>query len=74
MESDEIDRRFMYHPPSPNRVALHEDLRKAFRELAHVCNEVLPEGREKSLALTQLQDGLMWANAAIACAPQGAIK
>lgn len=71
MHSDEIDRRFTYHAPPPNRVRLHEDLRSAFRELAHVLNETLPEGREKSLALTQLQDGLMWANASIACAPEG---
>jgi hypothetical protein len=74
MHSDEIDRRFTYHAPTPNRVALHEDLRKAFRELAHVLNETLPEGREKSLALTQLQEGLMWANAAIACSPRGMLS
>lgn len=71
VQGDEIDRRFSYHPPPPNRAALHEDLRGAFRELAHVLNETLPEGREKALALTQLQDSLMWTNAAIACAPEG---
>jgi hypothetical protein len=72
---DEIDRRFTYHPPTLDRDALHKDLRRAFRDLAHTCNAVLPDGREKSLALTQLQDGMMWANAALACAPDdGAIK
>lgn len=71
MERDEIERRFTYHAPAPNRVALHEDMREVFKRLAHVLNETLPEGREKSLALTQLQDSMMWTNAAIACAPEG---
>jgi hypothetical protein len=71
MHSDEIDHRFTYHAPTPTRVVLHEDVRRDCRELAHVLNETLPEGREKSLALTHLQEVMMWANAAIALAPEG---
>ena len=73
MSFDEIERRFTYVPPTSNRGALHEDIRAAHKALAHVLDDVLPDGREKALALTQLQDALMWSNAAIATCPPGGI-
>ena len=41
-------------------------LRSATAALADLFNEHVPEGREKSLALTNLEQALMWANASIA--------
>lgn len=35
------------------------------KELAHLIDDVCPEGREKSLAMTKLEECTMWANASI---------
>lgn len=64
--SAEINRRFLYKQSSPARVAVHESIRHEFAELAHKIDREVPNGREKALALTELQSALMWANAAIA--------
>jgi hypothetical protein len=58
---------FAHHPPTTrDRIAAHEDVREAAADLAIQLNHWLPESREKSLALTSLQQAAMWANAAIA--------
>lgn len=36
------------------------------KELALLVDELCPEGREKSLAITKIEESVMWANAAIA--------
>lgn len=64
--AEDIDNRFNYHPPTAAKVAAHESTRAAARGLAHLFDGTLPPGREKSLALTQLELALFWANAAIA--------
>lgn len=64
--SPEILRRFTFVPPTAETRPKYELLNKAFLEIAVLVDETTPEGREKALALTQLQDARMWANAAIA--------
>ena len=44
----------------------HGSVRAACLELAHQLNDDLPEGREKSVAITKLEEAMFWANAAIA--------
>jgi hypothetical protein len=66
MLSKEIDRRFTYSKPYAERAVLHEQVTERTRNLAHWLNDVLPEGREKSLAITHLEDVRMRANQAIA--------
>jgi hypothetical protein len=63
---EDIDHRFNHHPPSPEKIVLHEAVRALARGLAHDWVDSLPEGREKSLALTKLEEAMFWANAAIA--------
>jgi hypothetical protein len=41
-------------------------VRQACRRLADELNAKLPEGREKSLAITHLEEVMFWGNAAIA--------
>lgn len=62
----DIDNRFDYHRPSPERVTAHEAIREACRDLAHRLDCDVPPGREKALALTNLEQAMFWANAAIA--------
>ncbi|MGY1945322.1 Acb2/Tad1 domain-containing protein [Nocardia asiatica] len=64
--SADIGHRFNYHPPSGDKITAHEQTRAACRELAHQFDRDLPPGREKSLALTKLEEAMFWANAAIA--------
>lgn len=63
---DELDRRFRYHPPDEFRVLRHEHARATVRAAAEDLAAMLPPGREASLAVTHLEEALMWANAAIA--------
>lgn len=66
MEIEDLTNRFSYHPPSKDRVLLHESIRENGQVLALILNEQLPESREKSLAITHLEEVVMWANAALA--------
>lgn len=66
----DLEHRFEYHPPRDGeRVAAHEAVRAICGAAAASLDEVLPEGREKALAFTNLEQAMMWGNAAIARAP-----
>jgi hypothetical protein len=71
---DEIRNRFKHHPPLGLAVELHEEIRAKFTDLAVRLNEMLPESREKSLALTDLQSAAQWANATVAIHVSGAVE
>lgn len=67
MDDSDLRNRFAYHRPSgQGTVELFADLRRAYLELARVVNDVTPEGREKSLAITALEESCMWTIASIA--------
>jgi len=67
LDHHDIENRFTYHPPDDDRKAqLHQAVRSKARALAHDLNNMLPDGREKALAFTHLEEVTMWANAAIA--------
>lgn len=68
----ELTERFKHHPPKTDqRISTHEAVREAATELATKLNDILPESREKSLALTAVQEAAMWSNAAVAIHEQG---
>lgn len=62
----EVARRFTHYPPDDDRARVHEGVRAAYRELGGALALMLPEGREKSLAFTALEESIFWANAAVA--------
>lgn len=66
MTPDEIDNRFSFHAGTKESIPNHERVRELCRTLAHELDELVPVGRERSLALTALQECMMWANAGIA--------
>lgn len=56
---------FTYHD-NPEKVDSYQDIRNNALALARLINIICSEGREKSLAITYLEQSVMWANAAIA--------
>lgn len=65
-DDDDLVNRFTYHPAKNDQGERYEALRSAGLQLAHRINEATPPSREQSLALTHLDQAVMWANAAIA--------
>ena len=66
MQIDQIDNNFSYHQPKEGQNQKYGRIRGEARLLALTVNELCPESREKSLAITKLEEAVMWANAAIA--------
>ncbi len=66
MEQSDLDKRFTYHPPKPGQPDKYVRIRDNAKELAELINTLAPESREKSLAITKLEEAVMWANASIA--------
>ena len=64
-----IESDFTYHAPNELQRGQYERLRAAAKDLAHLINRECPGSREKSTALTRLDEVVFWANAAIARAP-----
>lgn len=62
----QIENVFSYHPPHGDQAYRYEQLRDGARRLAHTAQMYCPESRELSIALTKLQEFVMFANAAIA--------
>jgi hypothetical protein len=70
MDKYELENRFLYHAPTGNKAKSHERIRNYVGQMAQEFNVGLPEGREKDLAITKLEEAMMWANAAIARNPE----
>lgn len=66
----EIEHRFGFHKATVEgdnaTLPKHRDLRLAYKEFASVLDETLPDGREKALVFTALQEASMWSHCAIA--------
>lgn len=65
MRSEEIERNFTYHAPKDGQPERYRMIRAKAKELAELLNAECPDSREKSLAMTQLEQSVFWANAAI---------
>jgi len=66
MTSDELHTRFTYHPPKGDQPVRYQRIREHGKALAELVDVECPESREKSLALTKIEEAIFWANAAIA--------
>lgn len=67
---ENLAHRFNYHPPKTDaRRTAHEDVRATCLALAEELDGLLPDGREKSLAITKIEEAMFWANAALARQP-----
>ena len=66
MDPADLERRFTYHPPKEDQPTRYKLIRSQALSLAQLMNISCPDSREKSLAITHLEQAAMWANAAIA--------
>lgn len=67
LTNQELRRRFQYHPPvTEDDMTGHASVREELHAVAQTLNATLPDGREKSLVMTKLEEAMMWANAALA--------
>jgi hypothetical protein len=66
IERDDVRGIFSFHPATPATGPKHAEVREQFRELAMWVLANVPRSRERSLTITALQEGMMWANAGVA--------
>jgi hypothetical protein len=62
---ERIDRDFTHHPPKDDQLARYTSIRAHAKVLAECIAESTPSSREQSVALTKLDEVVMFANAAI---------
>ena len=61
-----LENNFTYHSPKPGQNEKYVALREKAKDLAYLIKELTPKSREQSVALTELETAIFWANAAIA--------
>ena len=66
MTIDDLKNRFSHHEPKGDQADRYERIRATAARFAMTVDELCPDSREKSLAMTKLEECVMWANASIA--------
>ncbi|WP_099021299.1 Acb2/Tad1 domain-containing protein [Mycolicibacterium palauense] len=65
--ASDLKHRFKFHAAETrDRRVAHESVRSELYITALELDRIVPPGREKSLAITKLEEAMFWANAAIA--------
>ncbi|HMZ78246.1 MAG TPA: hypothetical protein PLL06_01005 [Acidobacteriota bacterium] len=64
-KKDQIENAFTYHPPKGDQPERYIKIRDAAKNFAFLIDECVPDSREKSVAMTNLEQVVMWANAGI---------
>lgn len=64
--NQKIESAFTYHAPKLGQPEMYTEIREKAKELAYLIDSTCPDSREKSLAMTKLEECVMWANAGIA--------
>jgi hypothetical protein len=62
----DVENVFTYHKPINDQSQRYEKLRDMAKSLALEYIKLCPKSREQSLALTKLEESVMWANSSIA--------
>lgn len=66
MNNPKLENAFTYHSPKEGQPAKYQAIREKAKELAYLIDDTVPASREQSLAITKLEECVMWANAGIA--------
>ena len=62
----DLENRFTYHAPKEGQPEIYKALRDLAKIYANAITAYTPKSREQSLALTNLEQCVFWANASIA--------
>lgn len=62
-----VKKTYAYHKPSAEGLDKISQLREAFSRMHNIIEELAPNSREKSVALTNLETTAMWAIKAVVC-------
>lgn len=65
-DQQKVENNFTYHPVKPGQEEKYKDIRGRAKVFAESIYFLCPTSRERSLALTKLEEVVMWANASIA--------
>ena len=68
-----MEKTYAYHKPSTDGLAKITTLRELFSSVSGSIKELAPESRERSVALTNLEQTAMWAIKAIVCNDPGSV-
>lgn len=66
MDKAELEKRFTYHRPTGDQPKHYASIRNMAKNFAMYLNGICPDGRAKSIAMTKLDEVVMWANKSIA--------
>lgn len=64
--NEKIEKSFTYHAPKGDQPDRYVLLRDTAKMLANMIVDKVPPGREQALAITKLEECIMWANKGIA--------
>ena len=62
----DLDNIYKYHSPEGKQPQKYEAIREKAKELAKIVSDLCPDSRERSVAFTEIETAVMWANASIA--------
>jgi hypothetical protein len=65
-DARKLENNFTYHPPKDGQVERYKEIRQLAHGFAKSLVHLCPSSRELSLALTHIEECVMWANASIA--------
>ena len=65
-DRDRLDNDFTYHSPKADQPEKYTFIRQTAKSFAIMLMDKCPESRERSLAITKLEEAVFWANASIA--------
>lgn len=61
-----LDNNFVYHAADEDQAARYTIIRQTAKDFAALILRYTPDSREQALALTNLEQAVFWANAAVA--------
>lgn len=65
-ELEQLENNFTYHPPDEISAVKYTEIRDRAKLFARFLLETCPPTRERSLAITAIENSVFWANASIA--------